>query len=169
MNEASTLLASRKSIALLLTGMLFAAAAGFALAGAGDSEDAASVVVYKTPYCGCCVKWIEQLEDAGIEVRSINVNSTATVQAEVGVPDMLRSCHTAKVGDYWVEGHVPVDLVAMLLEEKPDGVRGLSVPGMPIGSPGMEGRNPERYKVIAVDGDGTMRIFAERQGRSTPP
>lgn len=169
MIRAMTLPVGRKMIALMFAGLLVAAAAGFALAGAGDQEDSASIVVYKTPYCGCCKEWIGQLEDAGLDVQAVDVNSTAGVQAEVGVPRMLRSCHTAKVGDYWVEGHVPVDLVTMLLEEQPDDVRGLSVPGMPIGSPGMEGPNPERYKVIAVDAEGSMRIYAERQGHATPP
>lgn len=160
-----------QKLALLALGLVLAAAGGFGLAGAADgiAADEAQVVVYKTPYCGCCKLWIEQVEDAGLTVQAIDVDSTAGVQSEVGVPRMLRSCHTAKVGDYWVEGHVPPDLVAMLLEEQPDDVRGLSVPGMPMGSPGMEGPNPVTYKVIAMDAEGNMRIYAERQGRATPP
>ncbi len=134
-----------------------------------DPAAVADVVVYKTPYCGCCSDWVAQLERDGLTVTAIDVDSTAPVRDELGVPARLGSCHTAKVGDYWVEGHVPIDLVRQLVEERPAGIRGLAVPGMPIGSPGMEGPNPERYAVLALDDDGSVRVYAERDGAAQPP
>lgn len=152
--------------ALAAFGLGFAAAS---LPGAQAVADTAEVVVYKTPYCGCCKKWLAQLEATGLAVRAVDVDSTAPVQSEVGVPRGLRSCHTAKVGDYWVEGHVPPDLVVQLLQNKPDNIAGLSVPGMPIGSPGMEGPNPQRYEVLRVTRDGKIEVHAVRNGKASAP
>lgn len=152
--------------------VLVAFSLGFAAAslpGAQAVADDAEIVVYKTPYCGCCKKWLAQLEATGLSVRAIDVDSTAPVQSEVGVPRELRSCHTAKVGDYWVEGHVPPDLVVELLKNKPENIAGLSVPGMPIGSPGMEGANPQRYEVLHVTTDGKIEVHAVRDGKATAP
>lgn len=145
---------------------------GFAAASLPGSQavaDSAEAVVYKTPYCGCCVKWVRQLEAAGVSVRTVDVDSTAPVQAEVGVPRNLRSCHTVKVGNYWVEGHVPPDLVVELLHEQPANIAGLTVPGMPIGSPGMEGRNPQRYEVLRVTTEGKVEVHAVRDGKAVAP
>jgi len=136
-----------------------------ARAVAGDAE----ILVYKTPYCGCCRLWVAQLEAAGLPVRTVDLDSTAPVQSEVGVPRALRSCHTARVGDYWVEGHVPPDLVVELVENKPQGIAGLTVPGMPIGSPGMEGPNPQRYEVLRVTTEGKIEVHAVRDGNASPP
>jgi hypothetical protein len=117
------------------------------------------ITVYKTPTCGCCGKWIEHLEEAGFSVESIDVQSTANVRASNGVPADLGSYHTAVVDGYVVEGHVPAQDVARLLAERPN-VVGIAVPGMPIGSPGMEGPNPERYSVLAWNEQGGREIFA---------
>ncbi len=89
--------------------------------------------------------------------------------SDLDVPNGARSCHTARVGEYWLEGHVPVDLVKQLIEDKPSGIRGLAVPGMAIGSPGMEGPNPIEYDVIAYDSDGIGHVFATRKGQSSVP
>lgn len=126
----------------------------------------AEVVVYKTASCECCHKWVEHLRDAGLEVGVVTVPSTQAAQERAGVPPALRSCHTASVGERWVEGHVPADLVRQLVDGKLPDVRGLAVPGMPLGSPGMEGPDPVRYDVVAVDTRGTTRIVASRQGQA---
>ena len=124
----------------------------------------ADIVVYKTPTCSCCRKWVAHLRDAGLNVGVVNVNSTQPMQTRVGVPRKLGSCHTAVVGDYWVEGHVPADLIQRLIVEKPDDIRGIAVPGMPIGSPGMEGSNPVLYDILAYGNDGNTNVYATRQG-----
>ncbi len=124
------------------------------------------IVVYKTPTCGCCVKWIDHLRDNGLDVRAIDVPSTLPVHEKFGVPPRLGSCHTAVIGDYWIEGHVPADLVQKLMHEKPDGIAGISVPGMPMGSPGMEGPNPVEYQVVAYGKDGQFMLYATRQGQT---
>ncbi|NNE88806.1 MAG: DUF411 domain-containing protein [Silicimonas sp.] len=128
----------------------------------------AEVVVYKTPSCGCCIKWVDHLEDHGMSVSVVNVQTTRGAQSKLGVPPEFASCHTAKVGDYWVEGHVPADLIKQLMAEKPADVVGLTVPGMPIGSPGMEGPNPQEYEILAVAADGSTRVYDSRQGHSKP-
>jgi len=89
------------------------------------------------------------------------MNDVAPIKRELGVPGRMQSCHTAKVGDYFVEGHVPADLVKRLLADRPD-IKGLAVPGMPMGSPGMEGPRKDPYDVIAIGKDGRARIYARR-------
>lgn len=122
------------------------------------------VVVYKIPACGCCNKWIAHLRDNDLSVSVVSVRDTRSIQSQMGVPRQLGSCHTAVVGDYWVEGHVPADLIQRLVAEKPDDIRGIVVPGMSIGSPGMEGPNPVRYNVLAYGADGNTTVYAMRQG-----
>jgi hypothetical protein len=128
--------------------------------------EVAEIVVYKTPTCGCCVNWIDHLRDSGLNVRAVDVPSTLPVHEEFGVPRRLGSCHTAIVGDYWVEGHVPADLVQKLMDEKPGDITGIAVPGMPMGSPGMEGPNPVEYQVVAYGKDGEFTLYATRQGQT---
>mgnify|MGYP002778617402 CR=1 FL=1 len=121
------------------------------------------MVVYKDPQCGCCTKWNDHMKAAGFTLQVRDTADLATVKASVGVPSRLQSCHTALIGGYFVEGHVPADLVAKLLREKP-AIAGLAVPGMPAGSPGMEGPPPERYEVVAVGRDGRTSVYAVRVG-----
>jgi hypothetical protein len=128
----------------------------------------ADIVVYKTPSCGCCNNWVTHLRDHGFEVNVVNVSNTQPARERLGVPRRLGSCHTAQVGEYWVEGHVPADLVERLLTEHSDDIRGIAVPGMPIGSPGMEGPNPVAYEVLAYDTDSNTTIYATRQGKRSP-
>ena len=103
------------------------------------------------------------LEDNGFKVRKKDLTGSRlrTIKQDHGVPDRLHSCHTALVQGYVIEGHVPADLIKRLLKEKPP-LKGLGVPGMPIGSPGMEGPNPQPYKVFAFDRNGGIRPYAER-------
>jgi len=125
---------------------------------AADPGAAADVVVYKSSTCGCCVKWIDHLEEAGYSVRAEDVVDMVAVKRREGVPMDLSSCHTAIIGDYVFEGHIPARVITDFLEEGPD-LAGLAVPGMPIGSPGMEGWNPQPYDVIAFDREGNRGVF----------
>lgn len=119
------------------------------------------MVVYKSPTCLCCAKWVEHMEKAGFRTRIETVADLSWVKTEHGVPALLGSCHTGLVGGYAIEGHVPADDVRRLLQERPT-VAGLAVPGMPMGSPGMEGPRRERYEVIAFHRDGTGIVFSRR-------
>jgi hypothetical protein len=117
------------------------------------------ITVWKSPNCGCCVKWIEHLRAAGFEVEAREARNLNAVRTQLGVPPKLAGCHSAKVGDYLVEGHVPAEQIKRLLADKPD-VAGISVPGMPVGSPGMEGPGGKDYDVVAFDKAGNTRVFA---------
>lgn len=131
------------------------------LAGCRSEAQMPTVTVYKTPTCGCCGLWAEHMTEAGFEVKTVDVASLDDVKARLGVPNTLASCHTAVVGDYVVEGHVPAEDVERLLAEQPDAT-GLAVPGMPIGSPGMEveGRQGEQYDVFLFTRDGRASVFS---------
>jgi len=118
-----------------------------------------AVTVYKSPTCGCCQKWIDHLEANGFEVTAHDVKNVNPIKQAKGVPRELSSCHTAEVNGYVIEGHVPAEDIQRLLEEKPP-VLGLAVPKMPIGSPGMEGPNPEPYDVMAFDQRGKAEVFS---------
>lgn len=121
-----------------------------------------SVQVYKDPNCGCCVNWVEHLRKAGFTVAVTNSDDMAAVKDTHTVPRQARSCHTAIVNGYVVEGHVPAADVQRLLKERPAGVVGLAVPGMPVGSPGMEvaGGRVQAFDVLAFDKDGRTSVFA---------
>lgn len=118
------------------------------------------VEVWKDPNCGCCTAWIAHLRDAGFTVSAHNVRGTAAAREKLGMPQRYGACHTAKVGRYVVEGHVPASDIKRLLEQNPDAV-GLAVPGMPAGSPGMEGPPPQRYQTLLIDRSGQATVFAE--------
>lgn len=121
---------------------------------------AADLVVYKSPTCGCCQGWVDHMEENGYKVATVDLSDPAALAAkkdEMGVPADLGSCHTARVGDYVVEGHVPAHVVRRMLEERPE-IEGIAVRGMPIGSPGMEGPNPHPYDVIAY-GKGGRHVY----------
>lgn len=138
-------------------------------AGSGGSTNAVPVsevvTVYKSATCTCCSAWVEHMREAGFEVESRDVPDAELpdIKAELGVGVSHQSCHTAVVGDYVVEGHVPADLVRRMLEEEPE-VAGLAVPGMPRGSPGMEmpDGSKDAYDVIAFTDDGDESVYASR-------
>ena len=117
--------------------------------------------VYLTPTCGCCSKWTDHLKDAGFAVTREVTSQLESVPERQRVPAKVRSCHTAVVGKYLVEGHVPADVVKQMLKEAPE-IVGIAVPGMPIGSPGMEGPNPRSYSIVAFKADGSTYEFARR-------
>ena len=122
------------------------------------------MTVHKDPTCGCCEAWVDHVRAAGYEARVVEVAAINAVKAKLGVPPGLRSCHTAEIDGYVLEGHVPAAAIARLLAERPK-VRGLAVPGMPIGSPGMEveGRDSETYDVMAF-GDEQEKFMTFRGG-----
>lgn len=122
--------------------------------------DLPTVLVYKSPTCGCCNGWVEHMEQAGFAVDARDVSDIMTVKRDGGVPVQMSSCHTAIIDGYVVEGHVPADQVKRLLAERPD-VAGIAVPGMPIGSPGMEGANPKPYQVLTFSHLGEPGVFAD--------
>ena len=128
---------------------------------AAPSPRPPAVTVYKSASCGCCTKWVEHLRTSGFAVTVYDTDDLATVMTSLGVPRPLASCHTAKVGNYVIEGHVPADLVKKLLADHP-AILGLAVPGMVTGSPGMEGPNPQHYDVIAWDRTGKTSVYARR-------
>jgi hypothetical protein len=121
-----------------------------------------AVKVYKSPTCGCCNAWIDHLEDHGFAVEATNLADVSPVKRANGVPRELDSCHTALVGGYVVEGHVPAADVKRLLADSPP-VLGIAVPDMPTGSPGMEGPDPEPYRVLSFDKDGRVEVFATHE------
>lgn len=129
--------------------------------GSGSSPDLPTVTVYKSPTCGCCGDWVSYLRDEGFPVEVESRANVRPVKQQVGVPNDLASCHTAIVNDYVVEGHVPADEIKRLIREAPD-LRGISVPGMPVGSPGMErGDRVQPYSVIGFTPSGDTTIVAE--------
>ncbi len=119
------------------------------------------MTVYKSATCGCCKLWIDHAVSNGFTVHAIDTDDLPKVKAEMGVPADLQSCHTVVVANYLVEGHVPAADIKRMLAEKP-AIRGLAVPGMPVGSPGMEQGPPQRYDVIAFTAAGRRSVFARR-------
>ncbi|MBU2570753.1 MAG: DUF411 domain-containing protein [Gammaproteobacteria bacterium] len=140
---------------MMMVSLVFAGR--LALAEIGVAKD---VVVYRSPSCGCCGKWVKHLKDNNFNVIDNVVHDVDSVKRKYGVPSELASCHTAIVGDYVIEGHVPVEDIEKLLSLKAD-VLGIAVPGMPVGTPGMEmGDRKDAYKVIAFDKEGRKQVFS---------
>jgi hypothetical protein len=121
------------------------------------------MAVYKTPTCGCCRLWVDHVRHAGFHVTTTDVADVGPVKATHRVPAELQSCHTALIGGYVVEGHVPAADIQRLLKERPD-IIGIAVPGMPSGSPGMENGLTEKYEVIAIGKDGSRKVWATHGG-----
>jgi hypothetical protein len=144
------------------------AAAGFGLAVARAEQTpkgGASVVVFKSPTCGCCSLWAEHVRSAGfqVDVQTVGDEKLSAVATEGGVTEDLRSCHTAKVGAYTIEGHVPASDIQRLVKEKP-AIAGIAVPGMPMGSPGMEqGGRKQPFDTIAFTKAGKKTVFASHR------
>lgn len=123
------------------------------------AASAAEVMVYKSPTCGCCSAWVDHLKANGFDVEVENVRDVNRIKQQQGVTRELASCHTALVDGYVVEGHVPAADIKRLLETKP-AIAGLAVPGMPMGSPGMEGPIKQKYDVVSFDKDGKTKVFS---------
>ncbi len=114
--------------------------------------------VYKTASCGCCSAWVEHLKTGGFKVHAHNVEQPGAIRAKFGIGEQYGSCHTGVVNGYAIEGHVPAQSIKKLLKEKPK-ANGLAVPGMPMGSPGMEGQRKDAYEVLLVAKDGKATTF----------
>jgi hypothetical protein len=126
---------------------------------AAENDGALPVVhVFKTPTCGCCADWVDHIEAAGFTTEVTDLPDLTAVRQRAGVPNGLASCHTALVGDYVIEGHVPASTMKRLLQERPEAA-GISVPGMPMGSPGMEGPWKDAYDVILFTRDGRGMVY----------
>ncbi|PXX92759.1 metal-binding protein [Marinobacter vulgaris] len=124
-------------------------------------EELKDIHVYKSPTCGCCTDWVDHLEDNGFKVEVTETNNLNPIKIDAGLTSSLASCHTAFVGDYVIEGHVPANDIHRLIAEAPK-AKGLAVPGMPVGSPGMEmGDRKDRYQVLMFNESGQTRVFSE--------
>lgn len=143
--------------------LLIASGAALAVAGSARAQARGSraLAVYKSPTCGCCDGWVTHMRQAGFTVAVHVVEDPGTVRRARGLPDTLASCHTGVIGGYAIEGHVPAADVVRLLAERPEAV-GLAVPGMPLGSPGMEapGGRKQPYDTLLVLRSGRTRVFA---------
>jgi hypothetical protein len=126
-----------------------------------NSKDDKAITVFKSPTCGCCSMWEAHLTKAGFKVTSKMSDDMSEVRKTLGVPDKVQSCHTAVIGGYVIEGHVPAADIQKLLKERP-AILGLAAPGMPPKSPGMqpEGEKPSDYDVLSFDKDGQTSVFA---------
>ena len=134
--------------------------APLALLASAESAAAATLLVTKSATCGCCKHWVEHMKKAGFTVKVNEVQNVTPTARRLGVPDELRSCHTSEIGGYAIEGHVPAADVKRLLATRPKAA-GIAVPGMVVGSPGMEhGDHREPYQVILFDKAGKTRVFA---------
>lgn len=146
-------------VGVLAIGAVLMLAAGWLPGGANAAPPA--VTVYKTAGCGCCGAWVEHLQAAGFQTQVHDVADLAAVKARLGVPRALGSCHTATVGGYVIEGHVPAADIRRLLAQRP-AATGLAVPGMPVGSPGMEqGEARDPYRVLLLGAEVAPVVFAE--------
>ena len=146
----------------------FTAALAAAIAVVGLTRARAAepleALIHKDPNCGCCDAYARHLSDNGFMVHVVADQDMPALKVRFGVPANLASCHTVEIDGYVIEGHVPADQIRRLLKERPN-ARGLAVPGMPIGSPGMEGENPEPYDVVVFGADG-QRVFARVDPRT---
>lgn len=146
-----------KTILGVIISMLIAAAGSFVVMQNVSAEP--EMTVYKSPTCGCCGKWITHMEENGFKVNAVDVLEMNIVKEKYGITRNLASCHTAIIDGYYIEGHVPASDVKRLLAEKTDS-KGLTVPGMPVGSPGMEmGERVDSYQVLSVKSDGSTEVF----------
>lgn len=140
--------------------VVFGSAAPFCAARAGTSDS--TVTVYRSPTCGCCKAWVSHIEAARFTTKIVEMDDVSPVKRRAGVPIAHESCHTALIDGYFIEGHVPAGEIQRLLAEKPK-AQGISVPGMPVGSPGMEvlGVAADRFQTILIASDGSATVFAK--------
>jgi len=145
------------SLALLLVGAVL-----LPLPKANAGEALPPMKVYKSPTCGCCGSWSHKMQNAGFSVQVLNQRNLDGIKQQQGIAPALRACHTALVGNFVIEGHVPAEDIMRLLKTRPKGIRGLVVPGMPMGAPGMEmGGTSMPFTVLALHEDGSTTVFAK--------
>lgn len=138
--------------------LLSAFLAAFLWAPATHADTEHTATIYKDPQCGCCSEYANYLERHGYGVELRDVTNLSAVKAELGVPASLMACHTAVIGDYVVEGHVPVGTIDRLLDERPEAA-GIALPGMPAGSPGMTGEKTAPFTIFRFDRNGNARVY----------
>jgi hypothetical protein len=139
---------------------LLACSSALTFAGAATAKAALpAITTFRNPGCGCCEAWVDAMREAGFNVTMQDDEDLAARAKKLAIPEDLLGCHVAVVGDYILSGHVPPEDVQRMLAESP-AIIGLAVPGMPVGSPGMEGSPVEPYKVIAFAADGTQSVYA---------
>ena len=124
------------------------------------ADSSLTMTVYKSPTCGCCAAWVDHVTQAGFRVTVVDTSNLEPIKARYGILPGQGSCHTATIGGYVIEGHVPAADIRRLLAERPK-ITGLAVPGMPVGSPGMEGPMPQPYDVLAFSRDGASRVWSK--------
>jgi len=149
----------RNTLALVVAGTVITVASAFI--GVKPATKPVAIKVYKTPECGCCKAWVKHLRANGFVVETMDMPDLSLVKQKYGVKPALQSCHTAVVNGYVIEGHVPADLITRMLKERP-AIAGLAVPGMPSGSPGMEGGVKQHYQVLTFDRAGHSGVYARR-------
>ncbi len=148
---------------VLLAALIFAPLINsFAGEATSEAQEQLEITVYSSPTCGCCHRWVEVLEKDGFKVSSHQTNDMGSVKQSFGLKPELSSCHTATIGGYVIEGHVPAADIRRLLKEKPK-TAGLTAPGMPRHSPGMQppGEKPKDYDVLMFDQDGNTTVFTK--------
>ena len=154
---------NRRGFVIRVSGLVAAGVAGGRLAAQvpGSSAKPTPITVYKSSSCECCAKWVDHVRDNGFEPVVHDEEDMDAIKAQLGVPEGVRSCHTALVGKYLIEGHVPASDIQRLVRQQP-GVAGLAVPGMPSGTPGMAqpGAKISGFEVVAFQRDGTTKRFA---------
>ena len=143
-------LSRRSALAIFTAGLVFPTFSA--------SAQSPAITVHKDPNCGCCTGWVRHLKDAGLAVTIEETADLQAVRKRLGVPSDLVACHTAEIAGYVIEGHVPALAVRQLLEKRPAAV-GLAVPGMPAGSPGMEGGTPRKYDVVLFGTSGRQSFM----------
>ena len=135
------------------------------LVGFAFAEGKPKIELHQSPYCGCCGMWVKYMQNKGYTLEVRKYSDFYKLKDELGIKKEFQSCHTGLVEGYAVEGHVPADAVEWLLSEKPKGVIGIAVPGMPMGSPGMEqGGEDEEYPVVIMFKDGSHKIYGTYKG-----
>ena len=142
-------------IALLLAVVIIA---GCSQAKNGIDKKGINVTIYKSELCGCCGLYINYLDDQGYNIKVIKMDDLTSLKEKYNIPSTMRSCHTAEVGGYFVEGHMPQEAIQKLLTDKPD-IAGIALPGMPSGSPGMPGAKQGLFIIYAIGKDGTSTEF----------
>ncbi|MFZ5524910.1 MAG: DUF411 domain-containing protein [Pseudomonadota bacterium] len=147
------------TLAVCGIGFLSASAIAGQAASTGSGHALPIMDVYKSPECGCCKAWAEHLQKNGFSVILHDVDDVPAARKKLGIPNRYGSCHTAKVGEYLVEGHVPAADIKKLLKEHPKAI-GIAVPSMPPGSPGMESDAPVLYDTLLIAPNGTAKVFA---------
>lgn len=148
-----------KFFLLLLSGSMLTSSLAYA-----ETDSTHKITVYKNPSCGCCVKWIDYLKSNNYEVTAINARNISSYKKKYGVPEKHAACHTAIIDGYVVEGHVTDRDIQKLLLTRPEGVKGITVPGMPVGTPGMEhGDHRQPYNVLSFDKQGNVKIFSRHE------